>query len=116
MNNQSAATGWSSESSDSSGERFAIEVVTMSGRAVSIEFRFQTHCMEVWQSAHRCGVFDRSALQNWLASPTKPMVVGEAAFSLDRRVDQDGRVAVSLPDVLCWTLSPAALDRLKKQI
>jgi len=96
--------------------RYAIEVVTTSGRAAAVEFRFQFNSVEVWHAKHCGGVFDRDVLQAWLTTPREPLVVDEVAFSLDRMVDHDGRVALSLPDVMFWTLSPCALADLLQRI
>jgi hypothetical protein len=40
----------------------------------------------------------------------------KVTFSLDRMVDRDGRVALSMPDVRQWTLSPTALAELQKRL
>ena len=97
-------------------ERFVMEVVTMSGRAAAITFRINGDVVEVWHRDECNGVFDREALRSWLATPEMPLVAGEVAFSLDRMVDRSGRVAVSLPDVLAWTLSPEALAGMRQQV
>jgi hypothetical protein len=96
--------------------RYALEVVTSSGRAAAVEFRFQSDSVEVWH-AQRCrGVFDRGVLQAWLTTPRNPLVANEVTFSLDRMVDYEGRVSLSLPGVTCWTLSPADLAGLVKRM
>jgi hypothetical protein len=97
--------------------QFAMEVVTTSGRAASVELRIRSETVEIWHHDCCIAVFDRRALRTWLAEPLpEPLMAGEVTFSLDRSVDSDGRVAVSLPDVLVWTLAPAALDVLRRRV
>lgn len=93
--------------------RFAMEVVTLSGRAATVEFRIRAETVEIWHHGRCSGVLDRFLLRSWLAAPDRPIVVDEVAFSLDRMVDSDGRVALSLPDVLVWTLAPVVLQELQ---
>jgi hypothetical protein len=97
-------------------ERFVMEVVTMSGQSAAVEFRINGDLVEVWHRDECNGAFGRESLRSWLAAPEKPLVVGDVAFSLDRMVDRSGRVAVSLPDVLAWTLAPEALAGLRHRI
>jgi len=96
--------------------RCYVEVVTTSGRAAAVEFRIRMDTVEVWHHDHCSGVFDREELRSWLAHPFKPLVVDEVAFSLDRMVDHNGRVALSLPDVMAWTLSPLTLANLQDRV
>jgi hypothetical protein len=104
----------SNETKDTS--RYSLEVQTVSGRAAAVEFRVRLDSVEVWHHDHCSGVFDREGLRCWLGQPHEPLVVDEVAFSLDRNVDQDGRVAISLPDVLVWTLSPSTLLCLRSKL
>ena len=97
-------------------ERFTMEVVTMSGRAAAIEFRIHPDVVEVWH-LDRCNAsFDRLALRDWLSAPEHPLAVADVAFTVDRMVDRSGRVALSLPDVLVWTLAPDALAGLRQRL
>jgi hypothetical protein len=96
--------------------RFSVEVLTLSGRAAAVEFRFRMDSVEVWHSEHCCGVFDRKELRLWLADPFSAFVVDEVTFTLDRAVDNLGRVAITLPDVRAWTLSPVDLINLKDRV
>lgn len=98
------------------GDRFLMEVVTRSGRAASVEFRIGSDYVQIWhrQSCHAS--FDRVALRNWLAFPREEFAVGEVAFTIDRMVDRSGRVALTLPDVRAWTLSPEALAGLHQRL
>jgi hypothetical protein len=98
---------------------FLIEVVTMSGRAASVELRLRRDRVEVWHHGHCSGVFVRNLLRSWLDDPDSrrlALVVDEVAFSVDRMVDAAGRVAISLPDVTVWTIDPRSLEGLRKLI
>lgn len=97
-------------------DRLHVEVVTASGRAAAVEFRVRRDWVELWHWEHCCAVLDREALHTWLARPGAALVVDEAAFTLDRMVEEQGRVALSLPDVLVWTLSDAELAALRRHI
>jgi hypothetical protein len=93
-----------------------IDVVTTSGRKVTVDFRVRPETVEVWHHGLRIGVFDRAALRAWLAEPWHPLTVGQVTFTLDRMVDIRGRVALSLPDVMVWTLAPIVLDALIRRV
>src|SRR3954451_14760069 len=97
-------------------ERFVMEVVTMSGRAAAIEFRISDDVVEVWHRDQCDGSFGRDVLRDGLGAPREPLAVGDVEFSLDRMVDRSGRVAVTLPDVLVWTLAPESLAGLCQQL
>ena len=72
--------------------------------------------VEVWH-LDRCNAsFDRLALRDWLSAPEHPLAVADVAFTVDRMVDRSGRVALSLPDVLVWTLAPDALAGLRQRL
>jgi len=96
--------------------RLRVEVVTTSGRPAEVEFRVRSGAVEVWHWNQRCAVFDRWKLGRWLARPSDPLVDDRAALSVDRMVDRNGRIAVSLPDVLAWTLAPTQLAVLKNLV
>ena len=96
--------------------QFRMEVVTASGRAAEVRFMVEPERVEVWHCDQRRGVFDRGVLRQWLADPGAPLVEDEVTFSVDRMVDRDGRVAVSVPDVTDWTLAPVTLAELQKQV
>jgi hypothetical protein len=96
--------------------RCSVEVQTVSGRAGAAEFRCRLDFVEVWSREHCCGVLDRDVLREWLARPGRPLVADEVALSHDRMVDRLGRVAISLPDVRAWTLSPLELANLRDRV
>jgi hypothetical protein len=96
--------------------RMRVPVVTTSGRTTAVEFRVGFDAVEVWHWNRRCAVFDRWKLGQWLALPGAPMVGDQAALSVDRMVDRDGRVALNLPDVLAWTLAPGELAELRHRL
>jgi hypothetical protein len=84
----------------------ALEVVTSSGRAVRVEFRVKLDYVEIWRQAHCSAVIDRDVLRDWLTDPFAPLTVDEATLTIDHRLDVNGRVALTLPDVTAWALSP----------
>lgn len=98
------------------GRRIAVEVVTVSGRAASVEFRLLHATVEIWHRRQLCAVFDRRHLRSWLATPGKPLLKGPVELCFDRTVDRAGRVALSLPDVNEWTLSPTELEELRAHL
>jgi hypothetical protein len=101
---------------DDLDERHTVEVVTTSGSPASVDFRIRPENVEIWFQERRRAVLDRHVLRCWLAEPQTPLVVDEVAFSLDRVADSPARVALSLPDVLVWTLSPDVLAGLRYRI
>jgi hypothetical protein len=42
--------------------------------------------------------------------------MGDVTFSLDRLVDVDGRIAITLPDVTPWTLTTKTTAQLRNRI
>ena len=96
--------------------RYTVEVVTTSGRAAGIEFRIEDDAVEIWHLDRCRGVFPRDFLRDWMAPPGHPLVASEVGLSVDRMVDAQGRVALSLPDVSLWTLSPQALEVLRTRL
>lgn len=97
--------------------RLRMEVVTSSGRAASIEFRFRLDTVEVWHHEHCSGIFDMARLRDWMLNPEDlPLVVDEVTFTLDLTGDREKRVALTLPDVDAWILAPAALENLRKSL
>jgi hypothetical protein len=108
---------------DDLDERFAVDVVTVSGSAATVEFLIHEEAVEIWFQEQRQAVLDRRKLRNWLREPYTPLVVDEVTFSPERMVDFDfhggvfhGRVALSLPGVLVWTLAPHALADLRCRV
>ncbi len=97
-------------------ERYAVGVTTGSGMAAMVDFLIHDQAVEVWFQERRRAVLNRWVLRGWLADPHMPLVVDEVAFSLDTMVDSQGRVALSLPDLLVWTLTPDTLDALRRRI
>jgi hypothetical protein len=98
------------------GGRVTVEVVACDGRAACLEFRFRLETVEIWRLAHCCAVLDRDVLRVWLAAPGAPLVGDEVTLSLDRYVDVRGRVALTLPDVWAWTLSPTEEQALRDRV
>jgi hypothetical protein len=96
--------------------RLTVEVVTVSGRAAAVELRLGPDRVEIWHYLSKIAVFDRAALRDWLADPDRPLAEGKAVFSLDHLIDVDGRIALSLPDVVVWPFSPKDLDLLRNRV
>jgi hypothetical protein len=87
-----------------------------SGRGAALEFRIRVDTVELWHHEHLAAGFDRDDLADWLREPGAPLVVDEATLAVDWKVDRLGRVAVTLPDVDAWTLSPTELDTLYRRV
>jgi hypothetical protein len=100
--------------------RVRVEVQTTSGRAAGVEFRVRLDTVEVWHHARCCGVLVRDTLRDWLTDPMlgKPaLVAGDVVLSLDTLVDREtGRVAITLPDVREWALSPSEQALLRERV
>jgi len=109
-------TPWSEDTAAAAQERFTMEVVTTSGRAAAVEFRIYADVVEVWHRDRCQATFARTTLRKWLATPETPLVVADVAFTVDRMVDRSGRIALSLPDVVVWTLAPDALAGLRQRL
>jgi hypothetical protein len=86
--------------------RVMIEVVTTADRAAVVELRITADTVEAWHLARLISVMERKRLQRWLSRPSGWFAEGAVVFSVDPRPSGD-RVAIELPDVLRWTLSPA---------
>ena len=95
--------------------RVRVEVVTTSNRAASAEFRFRLDTVEVWFAERLHAVFDRERLRSWLAHPAGWIAEGEVTLSVDPR-SRGERIAIDLPDVLTWTLSPKELAALRLRV
>jgi hypothetical protein len=98
------------------GERLAMEVVTVSGRAAEVVFRVRLDSVEIWHHEHLSAVLDRQILRDWLSDPWDLLAVDEVRLNLDRSVDPLGRYALSLPDVGMWPFSPGVLASLWERV
>lgn len=103
------------------GDRLTLEVITGTGRAAAVDLLVRSESVEVWHHHRVAAEFDRDDLRRWLAHPDLPLTRAGVAFGVDRTVDVNGRtaitdlhgrVAVSLPDVEAWPLTPGELDKL----
>jgi hypothetical protein len=111
------AAGGTPRSAAGEGGWVPFEVLTASGQAVEIGLRIRLSDVDCWRGDRCCGVFDRVELRHWLDQmPRVPLSAGEVVLSVDRFVDQRGRVAITLPDVRAWTLNPATLAVLQDLI
>lgn len=99
------------------GDRLSFEVVTHSGRAAGIEFRFTPDTMEVWRGDISLATFRRDILRGWLATlPPRPLIDGDVVLSSDGSLDSAGGVALSLPDLSAWVLSPTVLIQFRNGV
>ncbi len=89
-------------------QRLALEVLTLTGRATSVELQLSEVTVEVWHHRQLATVLDRTTLRRWLAEPGQDLVSDGVTLSLDRMVDVRGRVAISLPDVRAGPCPPAS--------
>ena len=96
--------------------RHSIEVVTHSGAAADVEFWVGIHTVEVWHHGLQSAIFDRQHLSDWLADPGERLRVNAVELTVDGSVDTRGRVAISLPDVTAWTLSPTSLSQFTSAV
>ena len=71
--------------------------------------------IEVWCRDHCCGAFDREEMRSWLADPGRPLSTGEVTLSLDPRSGGE-RIAISLDDVMAWTISTTELATVRKLV
>jgi hypothetical protein len=92
-----------------------VEVITTSGCAQAVELRIQPDLIEVWCRDHCCGAFDRQKMRSWLADPGRPLTTGEVTLSQDPRSGGE-RIAISLDDVMAWTISPADLATVRRLV
>ena len=92
-----------------------VEVITTSGNMQEVELRIQLGYIEVWCRDHCCGAFDREEMRSWLADPGRPLSTGEVTLSLDPRSGGE-RIAISLDDVMAWTISTTELATVRKLV
>jgi hypothetical protein len=97
---------------DDLDERHPVEVATVSGSAVMIDFLIRPEAVEVWFRERRRAILNRHVLRCWLAEPLMPLVVGGVAFNLDAT----GWSSLDRPDLLVWTLSAETLAGLRNRI
>ena len=91
-----------------------LEVVTISGRAAAVGFHLRFDVVEVWHDDCNRAVFDRETLRSWLERlPGEPLRVDDVTLSTDFSLDSRGRVAITLPEVNEWALSPAEHEQLR---
>ena len=94
-----------------------VEVQTISGRAAAVELRVMRDFLEVWHHNQLAGSIDREVLAGWMADPSVPELSnGEVTLGIDRLVDVDGRLSITLPDVDAWALSPTEQQSLERRL
>ena len=97
------------------GVPLMMEVVTLAGQAVPVEFLIAGASVEIWHH-EGAAVINRAVLRDWLADPGNPLAMGSAAFCFARDTHPEGRVALILPDVGAWILPPRVLHQLRSQL
>ena len=97
-------------------ERVFFPVLTRSGPEIHVEIRIGTETVEIWRQGTCTAIFDRGHLRAWLADPSTPIGIGEVTFTLDRYVDLDGRIAITMPDVKEWTLTHQTTTQLRNRL
>jgi hypothetical protein len=96
--------------------RMTIEVVTVSGRAAGVELHLAPGTLSVRHHGEQVAVVDRRQFRRWLRQPHRALTVQDVTFSIDRALDVEGRLAIALPDVHCWALSPTDAEKLRQRI
>lgn len=96
--------------------RLLLEVVTVNGRAAAVEILVRLGTVEIRHHRTLTATFDRAVFRKWLDDPNSPLASDGAIFSLDRTVDVHGRIAIGLPDVPAWALSPTELHALHRRV
>ena len=96
--------------------RVYFPVLTRSGPQIDIEIRIAAETVEIWRQGACKAIFDRDHLRAWLDDPSHPIGRGEVTFTLDRYVDLDGRIAITMPDVAEWTLSHQTTTQLRNRL
>ena len=92
-----------------------VEVVTTTGRTGSVVLRLGSDTVEVWFRERCCGVFDRQEMRSWLSGGRRLLSADEVTLSLDPRSGGE-RVAISLEDVIAWTISPIELTTVRERV
>ena len=95
------------------------DALASSGRTVVVEVRVYpvSEWVEIWHTGMVVGTFRSNTLSGWLADPTpQPLQSFSTSFSLDRTVDRNGRVAITLPEVALWTLAPETLADIRRAL
>jgi hypothetical protein len=96
--------------------RLWLEVVTISGRAAAVEFKLRMETVEVWCANHCLAILDRAELRRWLTDPVSELVVDELTFTPMRGLEHHDAIAITLPEVQAWPLSPVELVNLRKRL
>jgi hypothetical protein len=97
-------------------ERIFFPVLTRSGPQIDIEVLIRNETVEIWRQGACKAIFDRGHLRAWMADPVDPIGMGDVTFTLDRYVDLEGRVAITMPDVMAWTLSHHTATQLRNRL
>lgn len=92
--------------------RLAVEAVTHSGRAAQIVIYVGDTDVRVIHYGSHVARFPTWEVRRWLAAADRlPLQAGDLTLTVDGSLDRDHpRVAVTLPDVTAWSLSPGQHD------
>ena len=96
--------------------RLFVDVLTTDGANVRAEFRIKLDTVELWHHQELVAAFDRQVMRDWLHKPNGHLVADQAQLTVDWQVDTSGRIALTLPDVDAWTLSPTERDALYRRV
>jgi len=96
--------------------RMFLSIMTHDGESYDLDFRVRDATVQVWRGATCSATIDREDLRAWLAKPQDSFSVDDITFSHDRKVDRSGRVAITMPDITDWTLTPHDLDDLRRTL
>lgn len=102
--------------SPSSSARVFLDVVTSSGASACLELRILSERVDVWRGTGCAAIFDRDHLRGWLEHPEDRLGIGDVTLSLDRHVDVEGRIAIAMPDIHGWALTPRIVTDLRHHL
>lgn len=96
--------------------RVVVDAINSFGRAINIVFRIRLDTVDVVADNHVAAVMDRDGLRQWLREPEGDLFADEIRLTWDRMIDHRGRVAISVPGVRCWPLSPDEMALLRERV
>jgi hypothetical protein len=96
--------------------RVTVQVVSATGRGGQVSFHLRHRLVGVWYGNRLRGVLDRALLRTWLRDPFGSLVQDDVSLSWDRTVDRDGRIAITMPGLREWVLSPVEAANLTDRV
>ncbi len=95
-----------------SAGHYVIEVMSGTGRHVSIEFRIRRETVELWHRGTCQAVMDRDVFRGWLGTRRATIVVDDVMWT-----PLDGhQVALVIRAVGWWTITPDFIDALHERL